>query len=194
MTAVRRALAGAALLAALLAGAASTHAVSGGTPAPAPAPPALTTRQLVGQHMIYSYGGVSPPPALERRIRGGEAAGVILFGRNIASRARLRATIARLQALPRPAGLRAPLLVMIDQEGGFVKRLSGAPSRSPAAIGRSGSAALARREGAATARNLRAVGVNVDLAPVLDVARPGSFQERLERSYSRDPAKVAALV
>jgi beta-N-acetylhexosaminidase len=175
----------------------SAAAATGGTgpsaTSPGPALPPLTTRQLVGQHMVFSYAGATPPAALERRIRAGEAAGVILFARNIASRARLRATIARLQAIPRAAGLGAPLLVMIDQEGGFVKRLSGAPSRSPAAIGRTGSVAIARGEGAATARNLRGVGINVNLAPVLDVARPGSFQERLERSYSRDPAKVAAL-
>src|SRR5947207_1110175 len=139
------ALAGALLLGAT---AASARAATGGTgptaTQPGPALPALSARQLVGQHMVFSYAGATPPAALERRIRAGEAAGVILFGRNIASRARLRGTIARLQALPRPAGLRAPLLVMIDQEGGFVKRLSGAPSRSPAAIGRTGSAALAR--------------------------------------------------
>ena len=196
MTDVRRPLVLAAALFLAITATASAAATGGTGPSPTqpgPALPPLTTRQLVGQHMVFSYAGATPPGALERRIRAGEGAGVILFARNIASRARLRATIARLQALPRPAGLRAPLLVMIDQEGGFVKRLSGAPSRSPAAIGRTGSVAIARGEGAATARNLRGVGINVNLAPVLDVARPGSFQERLERSYSRDPAKVAAL-
>ena len=45
----------------------------------------------------------------------------------------------------------------------------------------------------ATAANLRGVGVNVNLAPVLDVARPGSFQERLERSYGRSSGLVASL-
>ena len=189
-----------ALAAALLLGvtaAGTAGAATGGTgptaTPPGPALPALSVRQLVGQHMVFSYAGATPPFALERRIRAGEAAGVILFGRNIASRARLRGTIARLQAIPRPAGLGAPLLVMIDQEGGYVKRLSGAPSRSPAAVGRTGSTAVARAEGTATARNLRGVGVNVNLAPVLDTGRPGSFSERLERSYSRDPAKVAGL-
>lgn len=162
-------------------------------PGPAPALPALTTRQLVGQHLIYAYAGLRPPAALEHRISHGEAAGVILFNRNIASRAQLRAQLARLQSIPRPATLRAPLLVMIDQEGGFVKRLSGAPQRSPAQIGRSGSTSLARSEGVATAANLHGVGINVDLAPVLDVGRRGSYQERLERSYGRDPSLVGGL-
>jgi beta-N-acetylhexosaminidase len=172
--------------------AASWAATKGSATAP-PAPASLTTRQLAGQHLIYAYSGLRPPAALERRIGLGEAAGVILFNRNIASRAQLRAQVARLQAIPRPAGLRAPLLIMIDQEGGLVKRLAGAPRRSPAQLGRIGSAGVARSEGAATAANLRGAGVNVDLAPVLDVARPGSFQERLGRSYGRDPALVARL-
>ena len=193
----RRPLAAATVLLLALTGAAGATAATGGTGSganpPAPVLPALTTRQLVGQHMVFSYAGTTPPIALQRRIRAGEAAGVILFARNLSSRAGLRATIARLQALHRPAGLDAPLLVMIDQEGGLVKRLSGAPSRSPAAIGRTGSTSVARSEGVATARNLRSVGVNVNLAPVLDTARRGSFSEALERSYSRDPAKVAAL-
>jgi beta-N-acetylhexosaminidase len=173
-------------------------AQSGGT-GPGGAPPApdpaggLTVRQLVGQKMIFSYDGTAPPAALERRIARGEAAGIILFADNVGSRARLRATMRRLQAIPRPAAVRAPLLVMIDQEGGQVKRLAGAPSRSPAQLGRIGSASLAASEGRATARNLRDVGVNVNLAPVVDVGRPGSYQQRTERSYSSDPRRVATL-
>lgn len=153
----------------------------------------LTTRQLVGQRVIWSYAGATPPAALRTRIARGEAAGVILFRSNVASRTALAATVRSLQAIRRPPGLRDPLLVMIDQEGGQVKRLSGAPLRSPAQLGRIGSVALTRSEGAATARNLRSVGVNVNLAPVLDVGRPGSFQQRSQRSYSSDPAKVARL-
>lgn len=189
----------AAALAALgLVGGASAQ--SGGSPAdPSPAPSApdptagLTARQLVGQRMIYSYDGTTPPTGLRRRIAAGEAAGVILFRQNIGSRARLRAAMRSLQAIRRPARLRAPLLVMIDQEGGLVKRLGGAPSRSPAQLGRLGSASVARREGRATAANLLDVGVNVDLAPVVDVGRPGSYQARTERSYSSDPARVRAM-
>lgn len=169
-------------------------AQSGGSdPAPRDPTAGLTARQLVGQSTIFSYDGTTPPAGLRRRIARGEAAGIILFADNVGSRARLRANMRALQSIRRPAGLRAPLLVMIDQEGGQVKRLGGAPSRSPAALGRIGSAALARREGRATAANLRDVGVNVNLAPVMDVGRSGSFQARTQRSYSSDPARVSAL-
>lgn len=153
----------------------------------------MTVRQLAGQRMIYSYAGTQPPGRLLSRIRSGDAAGVILFTRNIGSRAALRSANAKLQRAARASKLGLPALITIDQEGGLVKRLSGAPSHSAGELGRIGRVALARREGAATARNLRSVGVNVDLAPVMDVGRPGSFQRRTERAYSGDPSKVGSL-
>src|SRR5687768_14934902 len=79
----------------------------------------LTVRQLIGQRMIYSYIGARPPAALRARIARGEAAGVILFAHNVSSRGALAASMRSLQAIRRPRGLGAPLLVMIDQEGGL---------------------------------------------------------------------------
>jgi beta-N-acetylhexosaminidase len=146
--------------------------------------------------VIGSLQGTTVPAALAARIRRGELAGVILFSRNVGSRAQLRALTARLQAERRrgPSALRdRPLLVMIDQEGGLVKRLSGAPDHSPGELARIGSADLARQEGLATARNLRDVGVNVDLVPVLDIGRPDSSVRSLGRSYGSTPARVEAL-
>ena len=189
-----------ALLAGLVALAAPTPqsgAASGGTGpgATQPADPTagLSARQLAGQRVIYAYDGTQPPAALEARIARGEAAGIILFTRNIGSRAGLRRTLRRLQAIPRPAGLRQALLIMIDQEGGLVKRLSGAPSRSAAEVGRTGSTTVARTEGRNTGANLRDVGVNVNLAPVVDVGRPGSYQRRTGRSYGGSAGLVAAM-
>jgi beta-N-acetylhexosaminidase len=116
---------------------------------------------------------------------------VILFSRNISSRSQLRSLTRSLQKAV-PDG-DPPLLVTIDQEGGLVKRLSGPPDHSAAEIGRRNSTKLARDEGRATADNLLDVGVNVNLAPVVDVGRPGSIMRRQERSYSGDPDKVARL-
>ena len=161
-------------------------------PAPARAPtrsaaPELTLRQVVGQHMVFAYDGLQPPPALRRRIARGEAAGVIVFTRNVRSAGQLRATMRSLQAIARPRGLRAPLIVMADQEGGPVRRIPGAPQRAAAQVP---SAAQARADGRAAARTLRSGGVNMDLAPVADVAQAGSALERERRSYSRSAARV----
>jgi beta-N-acetylhexosaminidase len=117
-------------------------------------------------------------------------AGVVLFAGSFPSRAAGRRLISRLQAIPRPPQLRSPLLVMVDQEGGQVKRLSGAPTASAAAMGAHG-AAFSREQGRRTAADLRDVGVNVDLAPVLDVARPGGVIAETERGFGSSPARVA---
>jgi beta-N-acetylhexosaminidase len=154
----------------------------------------LTLAQAVGQRMIVSLPATTVPDALARQVRRGEVAGVILFSRNVASRPQLRALTARLQTERRrgPADLRdRPLLVMIDQEGGLVKRLPGSPSRSAAGMGATGDVAAVRAEGVATARNLRGVGVNVNLAPVLDLGLPGSFQRATGRSFASTPTGVS---
>ena len=152
------------------------------------ATPALTLRQAVGQHMIFAYDGLQPPPALRRRIALGEAAGVILFTRNVRSAAQVRAAMRSLQAIRRPAGLRAPLIVMADQEGGPVRRIPGAPARAAASVT---SPAQARADGRAAARTLRAAGANMDLAPVADVGRAGAALERERRTYGRSSGEVA---
>jgi beta-N-acetylhexosaminidase len=81
---------------------------------------------------------------------------------------------------------------MIDQEGGLVKRLSGAPDASAHAMGRRG-ADYSRHEGARTARNLKRVGVNVNLAPVLDVGRAGSAISAERRSFGSRPDRVVRI-
>lgn len=88
-----------------------------------------------------------------------------------------------------------PLLLMTDQEGGLVRRLPGAPEHSEKEIGESANdVALARAAGAEAGANLSASGLNVNLAPVLNVFRhAGNFIDDYERSYSGNPALVATL-
>jgi beta-N-acetylhexosaminidase len=166
-------------------------------PAAPAATPVLSARQMAGQRIIYSYNGLTPPASLLSLISHGEAAGVIFFGRNIASRAQLRAVVRKLQRADQSPDnpVRAPLLLMTDQEGGQVRRLSGAPQRSEKQIGQAahpGAAATAAGRGAAL--NLRDVGLNVNLAPVLDVYRKaGDFDDRYGRSYSTRATVVATL-
>ncbi len=153
----------------------------------------LTARQLAGQRIVEALPGRSAPPALLRRIRRGEVGGVILFSRNVDSKRQVRALVARLQREPRPRAVDFPLLVMVDQEGGRVKRLPGAPTRSPAQLGRTRSTSLARRTGSATARNLRSYRATVNLAPVMDIGRPGTYQRRTGRAYGGSARTVSRI-
>jgi beta-N-acetylhexosaminidase len=168
-------------------------ALGDGGPGPASTPDAasrLTPSQLVGERLVVGVTGTELSPELKRMVRGGEVAGVILFAESFPTREAGRHLIEALQAIPRPPGLRDPLLVMVDQEGGLVKRLDGAPAASAAAMGARGPA-YSRRQGARTAANLRDAGVNVDLAPVLDVARAGGDIAATERGFGSTPAQVA---
>jgi len=166
-------------------------------PPPRAVLPAMSVRQLAGQRIIYSYRGLTPPARLLRRIRHGQAAGVIFFASNIASRAQLSAVAAELQqaAMSRHNPVREPLLLMTDQEGGVVRRLPGAPVLSEKQIGAAANpGAGATRAGRGAGRNLHSAGLNVNLAPVLDVYRQaGNFIDQFGRSYSMDPGVVAAL-
>jgi beta-N-acetylhexosaminidase len=151
----------------------------------------LPPKLLTGQRIVVGVSGTSISPRLRSAIHEGRLAGVVLFAENFPSHAAGRRLIARLQAIPRPPKLRDPLLVMVDQEGGQVKRLSGAPTASAREMGARG-AAFSAGQGRRTAANLRDVGANVDLAPVLDVGRPGGVIAATERSFGSTAARVEA--
>jgi len=157
----------------------------------------LSPEQLAGQRVIYSYNGLSAPAGLLGLIRHGDVGGVIFFSFNISSQAQLSGVIKQLVAANDSASnpTRAyPLLLMTDQEGGLVRRLPWAgPTQTEAEIGASASAAAAAATaGSQAASGLRGVGINVNLAPVLDVYRAaGDFDDQYQRSYSMDPGVVS---
>jgi beta-N-acetylhexosaminidase len=155
----------------------------------------LSLQELAGQRIVYAYAGLRPPGSLLAAIRAGEAGGVIFFAPNISSASQLRAVIDELQRASLASPLHDRLLMLTDQEGGEVRRLPGAPIPSEKQIGAAADpVAAAGSAGAGTGRNLRGVGINVNLAPVLDVFRqPGNFIDEFQRAYSSDPTTVAEL-
>ncbi len=180
------------VLAGLAVAAFALGAALGDSPAPeAEVASTLSIPRLAGERIVVGVSGTGVSPGLERAIREGGVAGVVLFADNFPSRAAGRRLIAGLQAIRRPPALRDPLLVMIDQEGGLVKRVDGAPTASAAEMGARGGT-FSREQGRRTAANLRQLGVNVDLAPVLDVARPGGTIAATERGFGSSARAVAA--
>ena len=160
--------------------------------------PELSLAQMAGQRVIYSYTGLTPPASLLSSIRNGEVGGVIFFSPNISSQAQIASVIAELDqanASPQNPLHSSPLLLMTDQEGGPVRRLPGAPVLPEKQIGESaGPAAQATAAGTGAGQNLAGAGLNVNLAPVLDVYRtPGNFDDQFQRSYSMNPQTVADL-
>jgi beta-N-acetylhexosaminidase len=170
-----------------------------GRPSLATVLPRLSAQQLAGQRVIFSYAGLTPPASLISLIQHGEAAGVIFFGQNISSESQIAGVIRQLnRANASPLNpVRAPLLLMTDQEGGQVRRLPGRPYLSEKQIGANPLAkaeVLATQAGQGAAANLHGVGMNVNLAPVLDVYRKaGNFDDQFGRSYSMKPTVVSDL-
>jgi len=157
--------------------------------APESKPVKLTAAQLAGQRVIFSYPGLTPPASLLDQISAGEAGGVIFFGENITSLSQIAGVVAQLNEAHAASPVRSPLLLMTDQEGGIVRRLPGEPVLSEKQIGESADpAAAAADAGTGAGQNLAGVGMNLNLAPVLDVYRQaGNFDDEFGRSYSMNP-------
>jgi beta-N-acetylhexosaminidase len=158
-------------------------------------PPTLSNQQLAGQRVIYSYPGLTPPASLLNDITAGLVGGVIFFGENIQSESQIAGVISQLRQAAAHSPVKQPLLLMTDQEGGLVRRLPGQPTLSAKQMGEAADpVAAASAGGTGAGQNLRGVGMNVNLAPVLDVYyAAGDFIDQYQRSFSNDPSAVASL-
>jgi beta-N-acetylhexosaminidase len=148
--------------------------------------------QTAGQRVIYSYAGLTPPQALLDAIAAGQVAGVIFFGENISDEAQIADVVQQLRQAQQNSAVASPLLLMTDQEGGLVRRLPGEPTLSEQQIGASSDpVSQATLAGTGAGQNLRGVGMNLNLAPVLDVDyESGDFIDQFQRSYGQDPSIV----
>jgi beta-N-acetylhexosaminidase len=135
-------------------------------------------------------GTLTSPPTgtFLARIRNGEMAGVIFLGNNWLTRSKVRRITAQLQHAACTRG--EPLLIALDQEGGIVKRLSWAPpTEAPASMS---SPTDAHDQAAGAAAALRASGISIDFAPVVDT--PSSPKNFLgSRAFSRSASWNSAM-
>jgi beta-N-acetylhexosaminidase len=143
-------------------------------------------RQL-GELLVIAFSGTTAPGYVVDALREGRAAGVILFGANAPSAGAVRQIAAAVQ---RAAG--GDAIVCLDQEGGEIRTLRFAPPDQGQA--RQATPAAARASAARTARALRAVGVDVTLGPVADVATTTDGSVMAGRAFPGDAKAVAASV
>jgi beta-N-acetylhexosaminidase len=150
--------------------------------------------EQVGQLFIVGVEGTQHTPELANWIARFHWGGVIVFGRNVASPEQLAEFLHGLQAATRTHQHR-PLLIAVDQEGGRVARLKAPFTNFPSAatIGQTGSDELAAEVGYALATELHAVGINMDMAPVLDVLTNPANTVIGDRAFGSDPQCVTRL-
>lgn len=113
--------------------------------------------------------------------------GVVLFDRNMVNKEQVAHLNRQLQEQAKKTGMKLPLFIALDEEGGVVSRMTDDLPAPPSqlSIGQNGVPEDAKDWAIKTAKELKAIGINVNFAPVADVGSPDS------RSYSDDPEIVA---
>lgn len=149
----------------------------------------LELRTLAGQLLTFGFDGLELSGDLRSMLRRLKPGGIILFARNIDSP---RQTHALLRAAQKEAKI--PLFRCVDMEGGTVDRLKDviAPAPSVQEVSKAGHKPYSREHGQLIGGEVRALGFNVDFAPVLDLRFEASLGVMGSRTASKDAKVVAA--
>lgn len=152
----------------------------------------MTLDEQIGQLIVVGFQGMTPSPEVIDLIENHHVGGIILFSRNIQDTRQLLELTSSLQAIAQKAGHRSPLLISLDQENGAVSRLGHGATLFPGsmALGATGSAQMARDIAYASGRELHALGINMNLAPVVDVNNNPDNPVIGPRSFGEDPHHV----
>ena len=146
----------------------------------------------LGQHLVTGFQGPVITDEFIRNICQSKIGNVILFENNVVDQTQLKAMCEQITALVlRETGY--PPMITIDQEGGAVSRLKEDATIFPSAmaVAATGNVENARIVGRITGEELRAMGVNFNLAPVMDVNSNPNNPVIGVRSYGDDPSQVA---
>ncbi len=151
-----------------------------------------TDRERAGQRVVAGFRGTEFNGEVEHLISNLKIGGLILFAANIETPAQVKHLCHRAQACAASQGL-PPLFIAIDQEGGVVARF-----KAPWFKTFPGNPTITTRDQARAfavtmAAELTTVGVNLNLAPVLDVAPDGFDSIMASRALPGDPEQVADL-
>ncbi|MFW6229939.1 MAG: glycoside hydrolase family 3 protein, partial [Halanaerobium sp.] len=155
---------------------------------------AMSLEEKVGQLFQVGFSGSTVNDEIKDLIENYHIGGVIYFSRNIKNPAQTAELSNNLQQLALDSGSGFPLFISADQEGGTVTRLKGA-THFPGnmALGAAQSKNLTEKVAQATASELKNLGINVNLAPVLDVNNNPANPVIGVRSFGEDPELVAEL-
>ena len=155
----------------------------------------MSVEDRIGQMIMVGFDGQSLTPELESHLNEIHAGNVIFLGRNYANPQQMWDFTNALQSMasrrPAPVGL----FTAIDQEGGVVARLLNGVTVFPGsmALGATGRADYARRAAKVTSQEMMQLGLNMNLAPVLDVNNNPGNPAIGVRSYGESPELVGVM-
>jgi beta-N-acetylhexosaminidase len=150
-------------------------------------PKIRSAHSQIGQLLIIGFDGTEMSPRVASLLTKIQPAGVILFARNLNGATQTHTLLQECQKL-----VATPLFTCVDLEGGTVDRFRDVigATPSPAAVFATGNRALFRKHGRVIGENCRALGFNVDFAPVLDLAFAASRPVMNSRAVSDGPRQV----
>jgi beta-N-acetylhexosaminidase len=156
----------------------------------------MSSERHNGQLFMAGFDGYEPSEGILDLIAHEELGGIVLFTRNLRDARQTLALTTALQVAAQGAGHRLPLLIAIDQENGIVRRLGHDATNFPGnmALGAAGDQQLVYDVALATGRELRALGINMNLAPVADVNSNAANPVIGVRSFGEDPQMVGRMV
>ena len=155
----------------------------------------MTLEEQIGQILMAGFWGHTPPQEIIELIERHHIGNIILFSRNVREAEQVFALTHQLQEHARKAGHRYPLLIAIDQENGIVQRMGEAATIFPGnmALGAIGSEEIAQEVARAVGEEIRALGITMNLAPVVDVNNNPANPVIGVRSFGEDAQQVGRL-
>ncbi len=156
---------------------------------------AMSDEEILGQVFLVGYASVHPAPELMAWIRARNIGGVKIFGWNAENLTVLADSVDRMQKAAFETRHGIPLFVATDQEGGWVRHVKGATSVTPGnlALGAARIPSDAYYSGYHIGREIRALGINMNFAPTVDVYTNPLAHVIGPRAFSSDPVLTGAL-
>ena len=151
----------------------------------------MTLKEKIGQLFMFGFDGTTPSKGIADLIQNAFIGGVVFFKRNLKSPLQIARLTNRLQDF----SPKVPLFISVDEEGGRISRLPKGFTffPSPAAFGLLNQPDLTYRAADITAKELRAVGINMDFSPVLDVLTQPENPVIGDRAFAASPIVVSAM-
>ncbi|MCL2792813.1 MAG: glycoside hydrolase family 3 protein [Spirochaetaceae bacterium] len=155
----------------------------------------MNLSQLAGQVMMIGYAGSVPPPEIFEWIRDRNLGGIKIFGWNTDDLSVLKRSIEDMQEAALTSGLRIPLFIATDQEGGWIRHVRGNTSITPGnmALGASQVIHDSYMSGYFIGKELKALGINMNFAPTIDLLINPNAHVIGSRAFSDDPLRTAIL-
>lgn len=155
----------------------------------------MTNEELLGQVLMFSYDGDKVSAQNLYWIRDKGLGAVKIFGWNASNLYNMVRTISRLQKEANEHRFKIPLLIATDQEGGWVQHIRGNTSTTSGnlSLGATGNLIDSFQTGKLIGNELRALGINMNFAPTVDIYQNKKADVIGPRAFSSDPVKSANL-